>query len=463
MSESIYKKLNLKPIADVTDPVVIQNIIKHNIAPETVKMIYDADINHRSRRMYFSESGIGFVSIKSKAILNNAGKKYKREWITADNIIQSGENDLTAIIKNRQTKFIHKSKQITFEPKLFLNGIEKQPLSDIAIVQGFSLIWDYGFCKRIIENIEGRFREYYRFDSNPGGDFMVDAPFTGPGEMFSEPVAWDKRMTYNNNDYSGLVLKKGKKIVPKTFFDSKDVVYPLFVDDSTTIQGNAARDGHVQARRLKSGGTPPYKDECYYGDNCSFYLYDLETYSFGYFKSTATVWRLYRAFLAFDTDGVIQPEWTINDMNLFMVMSFDCREYSAELDDSIFLEYDNDISNIYPLGANESDWDALIGDTLVGGAGFVNGDWTEEIRGSMSLGANPTGFNASGWTYWSLRYTDVRADSTLFGEETAPYRRYIKFYSADAVDADNRPDLEITYSISNFALMNLLQNRMDDV
>jgi hypothetical protein len=436
MMPSIYKKLKLDPIGDLDNEAVRQKAIALNVDPAKIRKVRDFDLVNKCRRDYLSENGRLFRSCNSKAGLNENGRRFQRSWSISNGLILSGENDLTVEVKKRRVKFGSGGRVVSFTPKVFLSGIERHPIGDLPVIRGSRLVWNYGFCRRVLDIIEGMCREVYVFDEDPGGDFRVEAPVIGAGSLLAQPMGWSKKTDFYEGDFPDLILRRGIKFLPRRFFNSALVSYPLFVDDSHTQVGNSSRDGYIYS----DANT---KANAYYGNGTFGSSLSGTIIYQGYFYSAGgTPHRVYRGFYAFNTAGDVQDNWLVTDMDVYLW----CDGWGSKSSstDDFYLQYDSSVGAVYPLGSNKTDYLGLIGSTI----GERNrSHWGDEERDEVDFPADPNGYDPDGYSYWSGRFRIASYGDSPSGSAGSSYDRRLRFDSANHGTSSHRPDLVITYHL----------------
>ncbi len=113
----------------------------------------------------------------------------RKDFICEENCFQATVRDgaVTLIAASDQPSGVKQGETVTWKPDLYLDGVKQRAgkvklLDTDPVNRNYHyniLEWDYGFCKRRIRIIEGRFRERWVFETNPGRDVRIKHNFIG--------------------------------------------------------------------------------------------------------------------------------------------------------------------------------------------------------------------------------------------------------------------------------------------
>lgn len=153
---------------------------------------------------------------------------------------ESGNNFFWAEVRGEEVKvWSSGGKRLFWDPMLYVGGervrktsgpflLEDDPLN--PNYEYNSLMWVYGDweCVRYIRLIEGQLQEFWRFDSNPGGEVRIDHRRSGNYPL-GMGVVWDSRGTMLRAEVQYL----DDEVVAAEEFDKAR--YPVYVGASATF------------------------------------------------------------------------------------------------------------------------------------------------------------------------------------------------------------------------------------
>jgi len=189
----------------ITDPVLLSALAKQGIDKDYVEFWHD--YAPRSKGKEYSpyakfyrdlKSGKRIIVVSGLPMVKPLGHKIEVGWLAAKGKFYSKANLFSAIVDGKQVQLTclseqpdgtKKDEQVTWRPRLFLDGSEIlngeqatllpiDPLNENY--KENTLEWAYGnVCKRRIRIIEGRFRERWLFESNPHSRVRIKHNFVG--------------------------------------------------------------------------------------------------------------------------------------------------------------------------------------------------------------------------------------------------------------------------------------------
>lgn len=224
------------------------------------------------------------------------------EWVTKDNIF-------SASVKNGKVTVEMEGQKLSWDPAVSIGGKKIDPISDIptTIIQdpinenyyGNTLKWDYTLFERHLRQIEGVLQEFYIFNSNPGGDVQIKSNSYKDKDFIWEvaPFAYDA-----NGEPIEIVIDGKDKVVKASEFNRLDIEYPITIDPTETYTTSAS-DGHIHSNEAWDSSYSTQR-------NASTGSSPLDTYTslaVGQYYNvppTAPTYRVFRAFIYFDTSGL---------------------------------------------------------------------------------------------------------------------------------------------------------------
>lgn len=251
----------------VTDPLILQQLAKQGIDKDYVELWHDyaprglgKEYSPYAKFYRDLKSGIHIMAVAGLPMVNADGDKICGDshnetrvgWERRDNKYLSKPNifsgsvdglgvELTTL--NDQPTGAKKGDSVSWEPRLFLNGVEQHPRGTVSLLptdplnsnyHGNVLQWDYGICKRRIRVIEGRFRERWLFPANPNGDVRIKHDFAGNLKL---------RLGYAR-DANGrpleIIVTDDEELIPAVAFAK--AAYPVEIGASQTFYP----DAHVE-------------------------------------------------------------------------------------------------------------------------------------------------------------------------------------------------------------------------
>ncbi len=237
------------PAKKVTDPLLLRNLAEQGIDKDYVEFFQDyaprsKGKEHSPYAKFYRDlkSGKKMMVVSGLPKVKPDGTKIEVGWLEKDNKYKSKANLFSALVDGTQVEIVvlsdqpsgaKKNDKVTWQPQLFLDGMEQFPLNSKARLvddptnENYHLNvleWDYGICKRRIRIIEGRLRERWVFPSNPGGDVLITHNQQGALRL--------KFGLYRIND--------DEELVPVEVFNQAE--YPFDVGASATFYP----DAHVE-------------------------------------------------------------------------------------------------------------------------------------------------------------------------------------------------------------------------
>lgn len=202
----------IRPITDpsriVTDPVVLKQILRAGMDPNFVEFFGDYRNPDFSNKVTpFNKFYRNLLSKKDEQIMVASGLPMRRltdgekldiNWVQQGSLFKNSKNlynlevdgtQFHAAILNDQPNGNKVGDSLTAQPRLFLNGVEKFPVSSVPTLLPFDptnpdlawnvLEWDYGVCKRYLRMVQGRFRGFWVFNEDPKKDVQIIYNQTG--------------------------------------------------------------------------------------------------------------------------------------------------------------------------------------------------------------------------------------------------------------------------------------------
>lgn len=263
------------PSKIVTDPQVLKMLANQGIDPNYVEFYQDYaprfidGVRVKGRSPYAKfyldlKSGKRFMVVSNLPKVKPNGQKIEVGWLRNGNRFESKANLFSAVVEGKQITVTclsdqpdsrKEGDQAIWQPQLFLDGVEQTCgkvilLETDPINENYHqnvLEYNYGFCKRRIRVIEGRFRDRVILTENPhGGEVRVYNNKTG-----------NMRLRFGSRDGAGRPIGRVEgdvEIITKEELDN--AVYPITIGASPETyypDTNAAGvDGWT--RRLIAGG-----------------------------------------------------------------------------------------------------------------------------------------------------------------------------------------------------------------
>jgi len=274
------------PLRQATDPVLLSHLAKARFDKDYVEFTNDygtltyKDKRGRNRRNYYSKryqdrlSGKRFTVISGLPMCRQDGTKIipgfdrgnKRHYIKTN--LMEGEVADNGLISlepvNDQPYGVLAGEALTWQPELFLDGIEQEMLGKPTLLPldpwnnvstNNVLRFKYGICERLTRVIPGKLKERWIFPSNPGGTVRIVHNHTGKGSFKLGQHAIDRDI----------------EEIPAAVFDLAQYPFEIFTDstfypdahvESTSVDGLF---WHAQANQtwatLVGGAGSGHRDE----------------------------------------------------------------------------------------------------------------------------------------------------------------------------------------------------------
>jgi len=193
------------PTKIVTDGVVLRELARQGIDKGYVEFCQDyaprsLGKEHSPYAKFYRDlkSGKQFMVVSGLPMVKPDGSKVEVGWLLVEGKYYSKANLFSSIVEGTRVKLTclsdqpygaKKNEQTTWNPQLFVDGVEQKPINGQPALLDIDPInenyhdnvleWDYGICKRRIRIIEGSFYERWIFPSNPNGDILIKHNFSG--------------------------------------------------------------------------------------------------------------------------------------------------------------------------------------------------------------------------------------------------------------------------------------------
>ncbi len=263
------------PLKIVTDSVVIGELLRQDIDNDYVEFYQDYAKRGIGKSPYMKTyrdliTGNQLSVFSGLPMVDAYGLKYDLTWREKEGVFENGNNIFHCIVKNGtirlillsdQPNGIKKDAECSYHAQLFVNGSEVLPKSSNPIILETDptnenyhynvLEWDYGVCKRRVRIIEGRFKEWWVFPSNPNNNVRIKHNHTG-----SLPISLGfSQCAEGDPSKLGVVVVGDEEIIPASEFNGR--LYPVEIGASLTVNpdtgtGSTTVDGDT--RQLEAGG-----------------------------------------------------------------------------------------------------------------------------------------------------------------------------------------------------------------
>ena len=193
------------PKRRVTDPILLRELARQGIDKDYVEFFQDyahrrLGKEHSPYAKFYRDlkSDTRFMVVSSLPKVNADGVRVEARWETVGNTFRTRPNQFSATVTgkrvtlnciNDQPYGAKKGETVSWQPRMFLNGVEVSPASEAPTLLDQDpvnenyhhnvLEWDYSICKRRLRVIEGRFRERWIFPADPGGEVRIKHDFAG--------------------------------------------------------------------------------------------------------------------------------------------------------------------------------------------------------------------------------------------------------------------------------------------
>lgn len=254
------------PSKIVTDPILLSALEKQGIDSDYVELWHDYAPRSKGKEYspyakFYRDLKLNkkFMVVSGLPMVDAEGQKIEVGFLYADGKYHSKKNVFSVIVDNRQIKLlclndqptgVKKDNQVTFQPQLFLGGVERLPINPKPTLfdtdpqnKNYShnvLEWDYGICKRRLRIIEGNILGSWIFAQKPSGEVRIKYNQSGDFRLkLGQFKINDDEEIIKPKDFDRLIETEG---------------YPVIVSDTETFypDTNAAGvDGEV---RYDTGG-----------------------------------------------------------------------------------------------------------------------------------------------------------------------------------------------------------------
>ena len=253
-------KIVLEPSKIVTDPIVLNELMRQGIDKDTVELF--KDYTSRSNggtpfsKVYRELKLVGdtprptgrrILTSQLLPMCNALGQKIELGWVNVGGNFNSQYNLFNTEVNKGQIRLVLLCDQpsgakafdeVIWNPQLFINGTEVHPIKETPtlldvdpynqFLHGNVLEWDYGVCKRWLRVIQGRLRERWVFATNPHAEVRIKHNPVGtvPLRIGSQVNA----VTFLNIKVNG-----DEEIISKSEWDRTDLTFPIEISDSLTV------------------------------------------------------------------------------------------------------------------------------------------------------------------------------------------------------------------------------------
>ncbi len=247
------------PAKITTDPEIIKELDRQGIDKDFVEFKHDYGKRDKTKgtspynKVYHDPVSNRHISMFSRLPkCRPDGTKLAPGWVYESGKYRPGTNLFDAEVSETRVTFaplydqpggIKSSDVLTFQPQLFLDGVEVLPQSKTATLlasdpvnsnyQGNTLEWDYGICKRRLRVIEGLIKGYWVFAANPKGTIRIKYNQVGPF-----------RLTLGQFKLASDL----EVVTPQQFTDyAAQKGYPVAIGDSITVypESGVTVDGYT--------------------------------------------------------------------------------------------------------------------------------------------------------------------------------------------------------------------------
>lgn len=243
------------PAKIVTDGMVLRELARQGVDKDYVEFFRDYCSRSKGGSPYAKfyrdlKSGKQFMVVSSLPMVKPDGTRIEVGWLFSGGKYYSRANLFSSIVQGTEVKLTclsdqpygaKKDEQTTWNPQLFVDGVEQKPASGEPTLletdptnQNYHhnvLEWDYGICKRRIRIIEGRFRERWLFYANPDGDVRIKHNFAG-----NHKVKLDYARDAKGNPLE-VVVTDDEELVPAGAFAK--AAYPVEIGAEQTFYPDA--------------------------------------------------------------------------------------------------------------------------------------------------------------------------------------------------------------------------------
>lgn len=183
------------------------------------------------------------MEVSALPMVKPTGEKIKVGWLGSGTRYTSDANlfladvigtAVTVTTLSDQPNGTKAGEAVTWNPRLYLGGVEALPGAGPTVLpvdptnENYSrnvLEWDYGIAKRRLRIIEGRIRERWVFESDPGGEVRIKHNVSGTMKL-----KLGHSTTGAPNRPLNVAVIGDEEIVPASEFT--DAVYPVYVGAS---------------------------------------------------------------------------------------------------------------------------------------------------------------------------------------------------------------------------------------
>lgn len=394
-------------------------------------------------------SGLPMVNADGVKICGDNHNETKVGWKLSNGIYRTKPNIFSGAIDGRGVELValndqptgsNKGDAVSWEPRLFLNGVEQHcgnpiwlDVDPINENYRFNVLeWDYGICKRRIRIIEGRFSELWIFPTDPQGEVRITHNFSG-------------NLPVKLGEYA---INADEELIPAEVFAKAE--YPLGIRASSTFYP----DEHIEttsvdgyARHLDAAGLIWADMVGAAGTSAASALWtdfvgwvwrtDANTDKFDY---------LYRGIMLFDTSG-------LDDTAIISATTLSLYYHSSADDGSWTPD-----GNIYSSNPASND-DLVAGDyALLGSTAFCDtpvayGDWSGTYIDFLLNASGRAAISKTGVSKFGFRNANYDVAEELDPGNHAPTWVQAlddaKMYAYPAEQGNGyKPKLVVTYTLA---------------
>lgn len=260
----------INPLRQATDPVLLSFLAKRGIDKDFVEFYQDyaSRIAGEERSPYAKfyrdlKSNKRFMVVSGLPMVDAAGFRSLPLWRPKALTFENDNNGFYALVNKQDIRLVCLSDQpdritkandqVDYHPQIFLGGIEQLPMLAMPRLlpvdplnpnyAANTLEWDYGFCKRRVRLVEGRFHGYWVFVTPPPG--IVRIKYNQVGKLKVK--------------LSNFAINDDEEMVTPTQIAEQARVYgyPVFIWDTLTVNPDADPE------------TTSVDGRAYYDDNAS--------------------------------------------------------------------------------------------------------------------------------------------------------------------------------------------------
>uniref|UniRef100_A0A6M3IJB0 Uncharacterized protein n=1 Tax=viral metagenome TaxID=1070528 RepID=A0A6M3IJB0_9ZZZZ len=306
------------PTKIVTDELLLKSLAEQGVDKDYVEFSQDYSPRslgkgHSPYAKFYRDlnSNKRFMVVSGLPMVDADGVKIEAGWKVAGINYFSEKNNLFRVkvqgtqveitVRNDQPDGRKAGSKLTFNPQLFLNGVEQIPEQSVLLpvnplnpnYTNNTLEWDYGICKRRLRIIEGSILGSWVFASKPVGEVRIKYNQIGDYRLkLGQFKIGDDEEVVKPEDFDQLAQEQNG--YPVIVMDSA-TFYPDAHIETTSVDGrlyDAGEDTTWQTLVAKPGDTAQDSTADAYG------VYIAST-------STGNQWAaLIRSIFLFDTSGL---------------------------------------------------------------------------------------------------------------------------------------------------------------